>query len=181
MLTEELKEAQLAQDKAIQALQESHQQCLLQLQQSIVQAESLPALINVKQAAERLATIANARVLDSMRKRHDSSSGRQMQHQALAYLSDAASTHPFSFIWAAAYADQLPKSITVSLVSLGATMPCVPVQYPAAIFLYDPGQDASNGSSKGGSSSMSLLVLNAKDRHIKADLFMHHDLTLVVS
>ena len=113
-----------------------------------------------------------------MRKKH--SSQPRLQQQALACLSDAALAHPFSIIWAAVSVDQLPQSVDVSLVSLGATMPKAPSQFPAAIMLYDPGQTATAGGSS-SSNSMSLLVLDARDGHIKADLYLGKDLEMLVS
>ena len=178
-MTGKLDSAQAAQAEAVQALQDHHEHGLQQLQQSILQAEALPAFTNIKQAAERCAAVANGRLLDSMCKRHSSQPG--LQQQALACLSDAAFAHPFSIIWAAASVDQLPQSVDVSLVSLGAAMPKAPSQFPAAVMLYDPGQTATAGNSSGSSSSMSLLVLDAKDSHIKADLYLCRDLEILVS
>ncbi|KAK9820719.1 hypothetical protein WJX74_002690 [Apatococcus lobatus] len=58
-LTKELEEAKLACTQTCDYLQKEHERSLDELQCSIMQAESMPAVVNVKQAAEVHATLAN--------------------------------------------------------------------------------------------------------------------------
>ena len=185
-LQQELTQAYQAHADASATLQKVRRESHQKLQESLLQAKDLSALQHVRRAAERNAATSNNSVLDSICKQHNDSADPHTQTQVLACLSERASTHPFSVVWAAAQAQLLPHSMHISLVSLGASIPCLPPRFPAAIFLYHSsrpltGTEVASSGGKDASSCMTLLILDAKDSHIKADLYIHQDVKAVVS